>query len=244
MPTVLQGPEILGGKSRVAAVEFRAGAALIPFDIVRLSDFSGEHPVGVHALATSVANSAGKLFIVTEGYVSGAYGIIRERHVITLDTSTAAVGDAVYLSDLGRASLTTGTVSVVIGQVLTVATVGWVLIAPIVTGTGTAPVPTQALLFTGTKIGAYPAVVGDFVEYDTTAAGFTVTLPTVGLVANDRVGFKNVGTSVNALTISGGGVITIEVPATPGTYAISGALINAGTCVIYQWNGTVWRIST
>ncbi len=95
------------------------------------------------------------------------------------------------------------------------------------------------LRFTGLKTGAYTAVVGDLVLFDTTSFTFTLDLP-ASPATNDRVGFKQQSNSVVAATIDGNGN-DVEDPA---TYILSSTvqLGGDGVTVVYQYDGTQWLL--
>jgi hypothetical protein len=85
------------------------------------------------------------------------------------------------------------------------------------------------------KTGAYTAAAGDFVQGDTTSAGFTVTLPAAPAVGA-LVAVKKVDASANTLTIvpAGGGTIDGDPTATTTT-KMAGAIFE-------HVGANVWRI--
>jgi hypothetical protein len=85
------------------------------------------------------------------------------------------------------------------------------------------------------KTGAYTAASGDFVQADTTSAGFTVTLPAAPAVGA-LVAVKKVDATGNTLTIvpSGGGTIDGDANATTTTKMAGAIFEHVGS--------NVWRI--
>ena len=95
------------------------------------------------------------------------------------------------------------------------------------------------LRFTALKTGAYTAVVGDLVLFDTTSFTFDLDMP-ASPATNDRVGFKQRSNSVVPVTIDGNGN-DVEDPA---TYILSSTvqLGGDGISVVYQYDGTQWLL--
>jgi hypothetical protein len=86
-----------------------------------------------------------------------------------------------------------------------------------------------------TKTANYSAIPQDFVSADTSAGGFTVTLPPANQNINRVIGVKKISSDANAVTISPTGADTID-----------GA---ASQSITIQWNsisllsnGTGWYI--
>lgn len=93
---------------------------------------------------------------------------------------------------------------------------------------------TQTLIATVTKTANYSAVVNDLVVCDTTAGGFTVTLPT-GTTAGQQIGVRRSDGTANTLTVSRGGSDTFVIGT--GT-ATTHSLTLQDRTIVFQSNGS------
>lgn len=84
------------------------------------------------------------------------------------------------------------------------------------------------------KSSAYTALGGDLVMANAAAGGFTVTLPAAP-APNTTVGVKKTDTGLNAVTVVGSGVTTIDGDA-------SCALLSPGSGAVFQFDGTNWQV--
>jgi len=106
---------------------------------------------------------------------------------------------------------------------------------------GTVATASGALDFSGTKVGAYTAIVGEHVKYDATAGPFTLDFP-ASASPNAQVAFKNVTTDGTTVITYDGNGNDIEDPGSPGSVGATAAVAVAGVSVIYQFDGTQWWI--
>lgn len=245
MPNVLSGPELLGAKTRVQAFEFRAGGTLETFDIVRLSSFAGEHPVGLKANAASAANCAGVLGIVTEKYTSGEYGILRRQHVVQMNTLGGNAGDPVYLSDTGALALVPGTQSLQVGQVLTVGSSGWVLVMPNAYGSvsgGGGSGGGNVLVFRPGGV----AVENVYTSWASLYAAYLTLNGPVTVQVDDTIApaaMSGANLDLNRMTLVGGvWQPTLEVPAGV-TWATAPVFLNAALTLEITSGGVVYNVT-
>lgn len=210
--------------NRAEAVDVWASEAITAGDILQPMGRNGPFIKVRKALATSVAACSGRLLIASHDIESDQAGMALPWKMITGgDWSAGAVGDAVYLSDTGTASLTPGTLALPIGTVLEADSDGAYQFSP-----------DQAVLPETASGAAAPTVNGTGVSgtiYTGQVERVTLTLTDVEIALTDE-----------PTTVAYGGLKVLDFP--EGQIVILGALLDvdltkSSAGVNADWDGDV-----
>ena len=198
-------PEVLEDGAQATSLFFKASSAISAAGIIIITGIDDAHPTAATASSAALSSCKGKLYYTKTGVGSGEYGVARNRAVISLNTTGAAIGDPVYLSTAGAVSLTAGTVPIVVGQVLSVGSSGQVLFE--------SPAVDVSLIDSGASIAT---LSGDLVlvnsspkfqALDPGGSSRNVTLPAIDL--RKSFYFKNAADAAENLVIKNAGGSTI-----------------------------------